>query len=91
MNKKQKQAIEIINNLRYHNGGALINDEEYFLLLEFVIQYPDKIVTVRKVLDESRPFDFPQINVPITTVYGCPIPDSMSSYSSTKTDNSNKV
>ena len=37
MNEKQKQAITILNILRDKNQ---INIDEYFLLLEFVVQSP---------------------------------------------------
>lgn len=37
MTEKQKEAIEILNDLRYK---TLITKEEYFLLMEFVVTQP---------------------------------------------------
>lgn len=37
MTEKQKQAIEILNDLRYK---TLITKEEYFLLMEFAVTQP---------------------------------------------------
>ena len=37
MNEKQKQAITILNSLRMDGNEKKLTEEEYFLLLEFVI------------------------------------------------------
>ena len=36
MNEKQKQALEVLNKLRYESYYEKMTKEEYFLLLEFV-------------------------------------------------------
>lgn len=40
MTEKQKQAIRILNNLNERCGDNVFNEEDYFILLEFVVGEP---------------------------------------------------
>ena len=41
MTEKQKEAIELINNLR-NDADKPISKDEYFLLLDFIIEQPQQ-------------------------------------------------
>jgi hypothetical protein len=86
MTDKQKQAIMILNNLHQQLS---INDDEYFLLLDFIIGHKEPIITLPSNHNwwedvVKKPYD-----VPITVMYGCPVPPSFSD--SASIDNSNKA
>ena len=40
MTDKQKQAIRILNNLNERCGDDVFNEEDYFLLMDFVVNEP---------------------------------------------------
>lgn len=84
MTDKQKQAILLLNKLQQQ---CSISDNEYFLLLDFIVeanvptfQFPTKIWN-----DEIKKLD----DTPITVMYGCPTPFTLSD-NITSTENSNK-
>ena len=67
MTEKQKQAIKILNQLRWDN---VINENDYFLLLEFIVgQHAESTSThpwstdpalypwTRKLTEEHQPLD----------------------------------
>lgn len=64
MTEKQKQAIKILNQLRWDN---VINENDYFLLLEFIVgdrtefTATDPWTTIypwtRRLTEESQPLD----------------------------------
>lgn len=44
MTEKQKEAVKLLNNLRYSSGQSL-NDDEYFLLMDFVLAEKEPQIT----------------------------------------------
>ena len=65
MTEKQKQAIKILNQLRWDN---VINENDYFLLLEFIIEQhstttypwttdPALYPWTRRLTEDYQPFD----------------------------------
>ena len=64
MTEKQKQAIKLLNSLWNANGGMMrIGEEDYFLLMEFVVGTP--------TIMSQKPWNIPAIDTPITVMYGC--------------------
>lgn len=98
MTDKQKKAVRVLNTLHHNLSLTFFSDDDYFLLLEFIIgNQEDKyttsdtgtfITTIKEILENDKK---KIIDIPQTVLYGCSIPDSLSFYSSTETDNSKKV
>ena len=40
MTEKQKKAVKVLNTLRINRPAQMLNDEDYFLLLDFVVEQP---------------------------------------------------
>ena len=88
MTDRQKKAIMTLNALFEHCGEKVFSYDDYFLLLEFVVG--------EKEIQEAKPILIGDINrklvdMPQTVMYGCGIPDTLTTYDSTETDNSNKI
>ena len=62
MTDKQKRAIILLNGLWNDNS---VNEEEYFLLMDFVVGTPT--ITI----GEQEHWNLPKIDTPITVMYGC--------------------
>lgn len=78
MTEKQKQAIKILNELRW---DTVINENDYFLLLEFIVSDTRNEVTI-----SEYPWNIPKSpNMPIAVMYGCST--DVISYSSSNTCN----
>lgn len=60
MTERQKRAIILLNGLWNDNS---VNEEEYFLLMEFVVGTP--------TIMPPQPWNIPAIDTPITVMYGC--------------------
>ena len=64
MTEKQKQAIRILNQLCWDN---VINENDYFLLLEFIVGD-----TRNEIKISEYPWNMPKSpDMPITVMYGC--------------------
>lgn len=64
MTNDQKEAIKVLMNLY---DKKHINDEQYFLLLDFIISD-----TRNEIKISELPWNTPKLpNMPITVMYGC--------------------
>ena len=58
MTEQQRRAIEILNNLKagkYDDGTPVINDDDYFLLLSFIVDRQTEIQYVPTVVPHIYP------------------------------------
>lgn len=53
MTEKQKEAVKLLNNLRY--CGQSLTDDEYFLLMDFVLAEKKQQVTYIPYVQPSTP------------------------------------
>ena len=67
----QKEAIKVLMNL-YNKKH--INEEQYFLLLDFIISDTREEIKINNIpWNTPKSPDYP----PITVMYGCPIDDTL--------------
>lgn len=71
MTTDQKQAIMVLMNL-YNEEH--IDEEQYFLLMDFVISDTRNEIKISELPwnEHKSPFD-----MPITVMYGCPVDDTI--------------
>lgn len=61
MTDKQKEAIMLLNSIKATptvSGEAIMTDEQYFTLLEFIVDKPEKEY-VPHVIPQVVPFEWP--------------------------------
>ena len=80
MTNDQKEAIKVLMNLY---NKEYIDEEQYFLLLDFIINDTRNEIKISELpWNERKSSDYP----PITVMYGCPVEDTI-----TYKQNCNKI
>ena len=64
MTDKQKEAVKLLNEIRYAGESRPLNDDEYFLLMDFVVNNEQQISGIP--FQPNTPLTYPQVTYETT-------------------------